>query len=75
MPMIATTIISSIRVKPCWTRFMDETPWETGWKKVDLPSHAGVMPGNWQPFVRVFGTSVDVLRHFEATGMAFRRQW
>ena len=24
MPMIATTIISSMRVKPCWTRFMGE---------------------------------------------------
>src|SRR5678815_546119 len=23
MPMIATTIISSIRVKPCWTFFME----------------------------------------------------
>src|SRR5690349_16736448 len=27
MPMIATTIISSIRVKPCWTFFM-LSPWE-----------------------------------------------
>jgi hypothetical protein len=37
MPMIATTIISSIRVKPCWTFFM-EAPMEFDWYR----GHTGV---------------------------------
>jgi hypothetical protein len=36
MPMIATTIISSISVKPCWTRFIEVAPEERGGEDLRL---------------------------------------
>src|SRR5690242_21690737 len=41
MPMIATTIINSIRVKPCWTFFMKENSF-VGWVRHTTAVCAGL---------------------------------
>src|SRR5262245_12529104 len=46
MPMIATTIISSIKVKPCWTRFMFDSPWRQG-GLVPASRDAVAVPAVW----------------------------